>query len=183
MALCCPCIGGSRQLRWGVRQDVEERVSLEQVAVGIKVIANNRKAFHEYIISEKVEAGIALTGTEVKSARDGKVNLTDGWVEIDENGEAFLHDAHIGKYSHGSYMNHEEKRSRKLLLNRKELIRLAERTQEKGFTIVALQMYFKDQYIKVEIGVGKGKKLHDKRDSAKAKEDNRAMARAMRSKG
>ena len=146
----------------------------------LKIISNNRKAFHEYTISEKYEAGIALTGTEVKSARAGKVNLTDGWVELDENGEAILRDVHIAKYSHGSYMNHEETRPRRLLLKKKEIAKLERATEEKGFTVVPLQMYFKDQYIKVEIGVAKGKHLHDKRDAAKTREANRDMARAMR---
>jgi len=146
----------------------------------LKIISNNRKAFHEYTISEKVEAGIALTGTEVKSARAGKVNLTDGWVELDENGEAILRDVHIAKYSHGSYMNHEETRPRKLLLKKKEIAKLGRATEEKGFTVVPLQMYFLGQYIKVEIGVAKGKQLHDKRDAAKAREAGRDMARALR---
>jgi len=151
--------------------------------MGIKLITNNRKAFHEYTISDKYEAGLVLTGTEVKSARAGKVNLSEGWVEIDDNGEAFLRETHIAKYSHGTYMNHEETRPRKLLLSRKELVKLAEQTAEKGLTVVPLKMYFKDQFIKVEIGVARGKKLHDKRDSAAAREANRDIARAMRSRG
>ena len=151
--------------------------------MGIKLITNNRKAFHEYEVSDKYEAGLVLTGTEVKSARAGKVNLSEGWVEIDDNGEAFLRETHIAKYSHGTYMNHEETRPRKLLLSRKELVKLAEQTAEKGLTVVPLKMYFKDQFIKVEIGVARGKKLHDKRDSAAAREANRDIARAMRSRG
>jgi len=151
--------------------------------MGIKLITNNRKAFHEYTISDKYEAGLVLTGTEVKSARAGKVNLSEGWVEIDDNGEAFLRETHIAKYSHGTYMNHEETRPRKLLLSRRELAKLAEQTAEKGLTVVPLKMYFKDQFIKVEIGVARGKKLHDKRDSAAAREANRDIARAMRSRG
>lgn len=146
----------------------------------MKIISNNRKAFHEYTISDKYEAGIALTGTEVKACRDGKVNLTEGWVEITDAGEALLRDVHISKYSHGSHMNHIENRARKLLLNRKEITKLQMKIQEKGYTVVALQMYFKDQFIKVEIGVARGKKLHDKRDAAKTKEAGRDMARVMR---
>lgn len=146
----------------------------------LKIISNNRKAYFEYTISETVEAGIALTGTEVKSARAGKVNLTDGWVEFDANGEAILRDVHIAKYSHGNYMNHEETRPRKLLLSKKQIAKLGQATDEKGYTVVPLQMYFKDQFIKVEIGLAKSKHLHDKRDAAKAKEAGRDMARALR---
>jgi SsrA-binding protein len=148
----------------------------------IKEIASNRKAFHEYIISDKVEAGLVLTGTEVKSARLGKVSLTDGWVDFG-SGEAYLCDTHIAKYSHGSYLNHEETRPRKLLLKKSELARLAAKVEEKGFTVVPLRLYFKDQFIKLEIGVGKGKKLHDKRESAKEREAGREMQRALRSRG
>jgi len=145
-----------------------------------KIITNNRKAFHEYTVSDRYEAGLVLSGTEVKSARTGKVNLNDGWIDINVYGEAYLHDAHIAKYSHGSHMNHEETRPRKLLLHRKELIKLEAKTQEKGFTIIPLKMYFKGQHIKLEIGVAKGKKLHDKRDSAAAKEASRSIERAMK---
>lgn len=145
-----------------------------------KLIAANRKAFHEYTISDRYEAGIALTGTEVKSARSGKVSLGDAWVEIDPNGEALLQDAHIAKYGHGSYMNHDERRPRKLLLNRKELVTLASKIQEQGFTVVPLSMYFSGQYIKVEIGIAKGKQLHDKRQAAKTREAGREIQRAMR---
>lgn len=145
----------------------------------IKEIANNRKAFHEYTISDKVEAGIVLTGTEVKAARTGKVSLTDGWVDF-ASGEAYLRDAHIAKYSHGTYANHEEMRPRKLLLKQSELARLASKVEEKGCTVVPLRLYFKNQYLKLEIGVGKGKKLHDKRDATKEREANREMQRAMR---
>lgn len=149
--------------------------------MGIKIITDNRKAFHEYTVSDRLEAGIALTGTEVKSARLGKVNLTDGWVDI-ENGEAFMNDAHIAKYSHGNLMNHEERRRRKLLLHKNEIAKLEERISEKGYTVLPLKMYFKDGKIKVEIGVGKGKKLHDKREATKEREANRDIARALRSR-
>lgn len=146
----------------------------------ITIISDNRKAFHEFSIGEKFEAGLVLTGSEVKAARTGKVNLSDGWVDIDENGEAFLIDAHISRYSHGSYANHEEKRRRKLLLNKKEIAKISEKIQEKGLTVVPLKMYFKESYIKVEIGIAKGKKLHDKRESAREREANREVSRAMR---
>lgn len=150
--------------------------------MAIKLITDNRKAFHEYSVEERLEAGIVLTGTEVKSARAGKVNLSDGWVEIDHLGEAYLNETHIGRYEAGSYMNHSEKRRRKLLLNAKELVKLAQKIDEKGYAVIPLKMYFKEQYIKVEIGIAKGKKLHDKRDSAKTKEANRDMARALRTR-
>jgi SsrA-binding protein len=146
----------------------------------IKMIASNRRATHEYSIGEVFEAGLVLTGTEVKSARNGKVNLSDGWVTISDAGEAYLQNAHISRYTHGSYMNHHETRPRKLLLKRKELNKLAEKTQEKGLTIVPLKMYFHGQYLKIEIGVAKGKKLHDKRESAKTKEADRDISRAMK---
>ncbi len=150
--------------------------------MAVKLITDNRKAFHEYTVDERFEAGIVLTGTEVKSVRAGKVNLNDGWINIDEAGEAYLNDAHIAKYSHGSYMNHEERRPRKLLLNSKELLKIAEQIQEKGLTVIPLKMYFKEQYIKLEIGIAKGKKLHDKRDSQKTREANRDMQRALRTR-
>ncbi len=150
--------------------------------MSIKIIASNRKAFHEYSVEDTVEAGIVLTGTEVKSARAGKVNLTDGWVEINDQGEAILNSVHITKYSHGSYMNHEEQRPRKLLLHRREIAKLMKKIEEKGFTLIPLKVYFKGQFIKVELGLAKGKKLHDKRDSAKTAEANRAIARAMRAR-
>lgn len=150
--------------------------------MSLKIIANNRKAFHEYTISDRYEAGLVLTGTEVKSARLGKVNLTDGWVDIDQNGEAILRDINIAKYSHGTYANHEETRPRKLLLSKKEIAKLAASSQIKGYTLVPLKIYFKDQYIKVEIGVAKGKHAHDKRDATREREANRDIARAMRTK-
>jgi SsrA-binding protein len=151
--------------------------------MGIKIITDNRKAFHEYIVTDKMEAGVVLVGTEVKSIRAGKVNLTDGWVDFDENGEAWLREAHIGKYSHGNIMNHEERRPRKILLKKREIVKLTQATNEKGYTVLPLKMYFKDSFVKIEIGVGKGKKLHDKRETSKSKEANRDMARAMRSRG
>lgn len=148
--------------------------------MGIKIITDNRKAFHEYIVTDRLEAGIALSGTEVKSARAGKVNLSEGWVNFDDNGEAWLLEAHIGKYSHGNIMNHEEKRPRKLLLKKREIVKLTQSTQEKGYTVLPLKMYFKDSFVKIEIGVAKGKKLHDKRETSKSKEANRDIARAMK---
>ena len=148
--------------------------------MGIKIISSNRKAFHEYHISDKFEAGLELCGTEVKSLREGRVNMTDGWVDLTDRGEAYLNDVHISKYSHGTHENHEEQRARRLLLHRKEIDQLGEAVGEKGMTIVPLKIYFKSSRIKVEIGMGRGKKLHDKRESAKKKEAQRDIDRAMR---
>lgn len=148
--------------------------------MSIKVLADNRKAFHEYTISDRYEAGIALAGSEVKASRTSKINLTDGWVDITEAGEAILRDVHIGLYSHSSQFNHTETRPRKLLLHKAEIIKLQARIEEKGYTVIPLKMYFKEQYIKVEIGVAKGKKLHDKREAAATREAGRDMQRALR---
>lgn len=147
-----------------------------------KLISDNRKALHEYSVEERLEAGIVLTGTEVKSVRAGKVNLSDGWVEIDQLGEAYLNETHIGRYDAGSYMNHAEKRRRKLLLHSKELLKLGQKIDTKGYAVIPLKIYFKGQYVKVELGIAKGKKLHDKRQSAKEKESNRDIARALRTR-
>ncbi len=150
--------------------------------MGIKVISKNKKAFHDYEIGDRFEAGIELTGTEVKALRAGKVNLSDGWIDISSAGEAWLKEAHIGHYSHGNIMNHAEKRERRLLLNKRELVKLTRSMQEKGFSIVPIKIYFKGHYIKLEIALGKGKKSFDKRESAKKKDANREIARAMRAK-
>ncbi len=149
-------------------------------AKGIKVISSNRKAYHEYQISDKWEAGIDLRGTEVKALRDGRVNLTDGWVDITDTDEAILQEVHIGHYSHGNIMNHAERRPRRLLLHRAEIGKLARAVQEKGYSIIPLSIYFKGQYIKIEIGLGKGKKHYDKRDSAKEKDAKREISRVMK---
>lgn len=147
----------------------------------IKQIAKNKKAWHEYHILDRLEAGMVLTGSEVKAARAGKVSLIDGWVDF-ANGEAYLRDAHIAKYSHGGYANHDETRPRKLLLKKQELIKLQAQVEEQGVTVVALSVYFKDQYLKLEIGVARGKKLHDKRDTQKEREANREIQRALRTR-
>ncbi len=150
---------------------------------GIKVISSNKKAFHNYEIGEKWEAGIALTGTEVKSLRDGRVNLGDGWVDITDDNEAILMETQIGLYAFGNIMNHEERRNRKLLLHAHEIDKLARAVKEKGLSVVPTKIYFKGSRIKVEIAIGRGKKSHDKRESSKTKDANREIARAMRSRG
>ncbi len=159
-------------------RQIREEVSIT-VPMGIKVLVSNRKAFHEYTVSNQIEAGIVLTGTEVKSLRLGKGNLSDGWVNF-QNGEAILMDVHISPYSHGNIMNHPEKRPRKLLMHRRELVKLESQVAEKGFAIIPLKMYFKGRCIKVELGLGKGKKHYDKRESEKTKHANRDMARALK---
>lgn len=143
---------------------------------GKKIIATNKDARFRYLIHETFEAGIALRGTEVKSLRAAKVQMSDAYVFV-QNDEAFLSHLHIGEYSHGNRENHEPMRSRKLLLHRKEIDQLAAAIQEKGMAIVPTQMYFVKGRAKVEIGIGKGKKLHDKRETIKAKEAKREMDR------
>ena len=129
-----------------------------------KVLAANRAAFHNYHISDKYEAGIALTGTEVKSAMDGRVQLKEAYVGVRE-GEAWLFNAHISPYSHGNRLNHEPMRTRKLLLHKREIERLDEASVKQGMTLVPTQVYLKNGRIKVEVGVARGKKLYDKREA------------------
>jgi SsrA-binding protein len=143
---------------------------------GFKIISDNRAAGHNYELMERFEAGLVLTGTEVKACRAGKVQLKDGFGTI-ESGEAFLCNAHISEYSHGNIANHLPGRKRKMLLHRQEIDKLHGKTREKGLALIPTKMYFKDGKIKVEIAVGRGKKLHDKRAAEKTKEQN-AEARA-----
>src|SRR5438309_3534232 len=138
-----------------------------------KVVATNRKAFHDYAIEEKLEAGIVLKGTEVKSLREGQVNLRDSYASVD-HGELVLHHCHISTYSHGNIMNHDPVRPRKLLLHRKEINKLLGRTQQKGLTLVPLRMYFNaGGRAKVELGLGKGKHDYDRREDIKGREVRR----------
>ena len=147
---------------------------------GIKIISDNRQARYLYEILETYEAGIELVGTEVKSIREGKVNLRDGYALI-RNGEAWLLNAHISPYqASGQYFNHEPRRTRKLLLHRREISKLIGQVEQKGLTLVPLKMYFKRGWVKVSIGLAKGKKIHDKRESIKRRQDQRDMARAMK---
>ncbi len=146
---------------------------------GEKLIASNKKAFHDYFILQKAEAGVALTGTEVKSLRDGKANIKDSYV-IFKDSEAFLFNAHISPYSHGNLQNHEPERNRKLLLHRREIEKWREQVVEKGLTVVPLRLYFKGGKVKVEIAVVRGKKLYDKRATEKAREADREAAVAMK---
>ncbi|MCB0417125.1 MAG: SsrA-binding protein SmpB [Bdellovibrionaceae bacterium] len=148
---------------------------------GIKIICDNRKAFHNYSIEEKVEAGIVLKGTEVKALRNGNANLRDAYAVFNE-GELFLLNAHIDPYSMGNRENHEPTRTRKLLLHREELEKLWGKLEVRGYSLVPLKMYFKEGRAKVELGLGKGKKSHDKRASKKEKDVKREIARAMKSR-
>ena len=134
-----------------------------------KILSDNRYAGHLYHLSERMEAGLVLSGTEVKSARDGKIQLKEAYAEVTGN-EAWLVNAHIGQYSHGNLMNHEPLRKRKLLLHRSEITKLHQAIREKGLTLVPTKLYLKNGLVKVEIAVGKGKKLHDKRESERARE-------------
>lgn len=146
----------------------------------IKIISDNRQARFLYEISETYEAGLRLSGTEVKSVRLGKVNLRDGYCLI-RGGEAWLVNVHISPHNMaGQYFNHEPKQDRKLLLHKKEINKLIGLLEQKGLTLVPLKMYLKGDWIKVLLGVGKGKKLHDKRETVKRREDQRDMARALK---
>ncbi|NJL16148.1 MAG: SsrA-binding protein SmpB [Nitrospira sp.] len=145
-----------------------------------KVVATNRKAYHDYFIEEKFEAGMVLKGTEVKSLRDRRVNLQDSYASVKE-GEVFLHHCHISPYSHGNLMNHDPIRTRKLLLHRKEINKLLGKTQQKGLTLVPLRIYFSTRgQAKVELGLAKGKKQHDRRATIKTREAGREVERAMK---
>ncbi|ACK70473.1 SsrA-binding protein [Gloeothece citriformis PCC 7424] len=145
-----------------------------------KLITDNRQARFLYEILETYEAGIELTGTEVKSIRAGRINLKDGYALI-RNGEAWLINVHISPYeASGQYFNHDPRRTRKLLLHRKEINKLIGQVEQKGLTLVPLKMYFKDSWVKVSIGLAQGKKLHDKRETLKRRQDERDMQRAMK---
>jgi SsrA-binding protein len=144
-----------------------------------KVIATNRKAFFKYEITERAEAGVALVGTEVKSIREGGFNFGDAYV-VFKDGELFLEGCRIGPYSHGNVMNHAEHRTRKLLLKKREILKLGGRTTEKGFTLVPLKAYFKNGRVKLEIGLARGKRDHDKRAAIKKKDIERETRQALR---
>jgi SsrA-binding protein len=144
-----------------------------------KTVASNRKAFYDYHIEEKYEAGISLLGTEVKSLRAGRANLKESYVII-KNGEAFLFNCHISPYSHGNINNHEPLRTRKLLLHKKEIGKLWGKISQQGLTLIPLKIYFKHGRAKVEIGLAKGKRQYEKRDSTKEKEAKREIERHMK---
>lgn len=144
-----------------------------------KVVAQNKKARHDYFIEETFEAGIVLTGTEIKAIRAGKMNLKDSFARI-KNGEAFLYNAHISEYEQGNRYNHEPTRPRKLLLHKKQINTLIGQTQQKGYSIVPLKVYIKNGFAKVLIGLAKGKKNYDKRETLRRKDAKREVERAIK---
>ena len=146
---------------------------------GRKVIARNRRARFDYRIEDTYEAGLVLTGTEVKSLRAGRASLTDGFAQISD-GEVWLHNVHIPEYTQGTWTNHEPRRTRKLLLHRKEIDKLSARTAEQGLTLVPLSLYFQDGKVKVELGLGRGKRTYDKRHDLATRDAAREMDRALR---
>jgi SsrA-binding protein len=149
---------------------------------GRRVVAQNKKARHDYFIEETVEAGMVLTGTEVKSLRAGRASLVDGYASVKGN-EVWLHNVHIPEYTQGTWTNHEPRRTRKLLLHRGEIHKLVGKTQEKGLTLVPLALYFKDGYAKVELGLARGKRNYDKRQALAARQASREAAREMARRG
>lgn len=146
---------------------------------GVKIITKNRQAYHEYFIEQTFEAGIELVGTEVKSVRAGHVNLKDSWISIDK-GEAFIKGMHISPYEKGNIFNKDPLRERKLLLHKSEIMQLLGKVQQAGFSLIPLSLYFKGSHIKMEMALARGKKLHDKRDSAAARDAKREIDRALK---
>ena len=146
-----------------------------------QLIAKNPTAHHNYFIENTIEAGIVLTGTEIKSIRNGKVNIKDSYATI-KNGEIFIHSMHISPYEHGNVFNKDPLRDRKLLLNKREINRLYGLIKQKGYSLIPISLYFKNSFIKVELGIGKGKKLFDKRDEIAKKEAQRNIERQLRGK-
>ena len=144
-----------------------------------KIVAKNPNDRHNYTIEDKYEAGIVLTGTEIKSIRKGKVNLKDSYANI-KNGEVFIYGMHISPYEHGNIFNKDPLRTRKLLLNRREINKLIGLIQQKGFSLVPISLYFNGNFLKIELGVGKGKKLYDKRQDIAKKDAEMRMRKALR---
>jgi SsrA-binding protein len=144
-----------------------------------KLLAQNRKAYHDYFIEETLEAGIVLKGTEIKSIRRGSVNLRDAYAQV-ENGEVWLHNMHVSPYEQGNRFNHDPTRSRKLLLHKSEIAKLVGASREKGYTLVPTRLYLRNGFCKVELALAKGKKLHDKRESMKKRDAQREIDRALR---
>ena len=147
-----------------------------------KIAAENRKAFHDYHVLETFEAGVALVGTEVKAIREGRVNLRDSFGRV-EGGEIFVHNVHISPYSHRGYADHDPLRPRKLLLHRQEIRKLIGKTTERGMTLVPLRMYFKNGRVKIAIGLAKGKKEYDRRETIRKRETDRETRAAIKERG
>ena len=148
---------------------------------GIKVIATNKKAFHDYFVEERYECGVALFGTEVKSIRLGKVNLKESWAQI-RNGEAWAEGIHISPYEQGNIFNRDPLRPKKLLLHRNEIRKLDSQVMRQGYTLIPLEIYFKDGKAKLQLGLCKGKQVHDKRDAMAKRDSDREIQRAMRNR-
>lgn len=146
----------------------------------IKIIAENRKARHDFTIHETYEAGIALTGTEVKSLRAGRANMNDSYAQVTRNAEVFVYNLHISPYDHGNIFNHDPLRSRRLLLHREEIRKLIGKVKEKGFALVPLKLYFTHGLVKLEFALATGKKLYDKRQDIAKKDAKREMERALK---
>lgn len=146
-----------------------------------RVVAENRKAFHDYHVIDTWEAGVALLGTEIKSIREGRVNLRDSYARID-NGEVWLQNVHIGPYSHTGYASHEERRQRKLLLHRDEIRKLTGQVAQKGLTLVPLKLYFKKGHLKIALALVKGKQAHDKRETLRRREVDRETRAAVKAR-
>ena len=149
----------------------------------IKEVAANRKAFHDYFVIESYEAGIELKGTEVKSLRKNAVNLRDSWCEITKDFEMMVNGMHVSPYEQGNIFNRDPLRPRKLLLHKREIMKLFNETKKEGYTLIPLSMYFSGSHVKVELGLCRGKKLYDKRDSAAEREADRKIERHMKDKG
>jgi len=160
---------------------VADKTARDQARAERRVIAENRKARHDYHVLETWEAGVALLGTEVKAIREGRVNLRDSYARV-ENGEVWMMNVHVSPYSHRGYAEHAEKRQRKLLLHRDEIRKLVGRTTEKGLTLVPLEMYFKNGRVKVLIALAKGKQAHDKRETLRMREVDRETRAAVKAR-
>ncbi|WP_030614495.1 SsrA-binding protein SmpB [Streptomyces sclerotialus] len=160
------------------KANAKTKAKRQAAEAGRKLIAQNKKARHDYLIIDTYECGLVLTGTEVKSLRQGRASLVDGFVQID-GGEAWLHNVHIPEYAQGTWTNHAARRKRKLLLHRVEIDKLASKSQETGHTIVPLQLYFLKGRAKVEIALAKGKKEYDKRQTLREQQDRREAERAI----
>ncbi len=148
---------------------------------GIKIVAKNREAYHEYFLEENLEAGIELFGTEVKSIRAGTLNLKDAWCGV-KNGELFVNQMHISPYEKGNIFNKDPRRPRRLLVHRREISRLYGKVKQDGYALIPLSVYFKNSHVKLEIGLCKGKKLYDKRQDAAIRDAKREMERAMKAR-
>ena len=148
---------------------------------GIKTIAQNRKAWHDYFVEEKIECGIVLFGTEVKSIRQGKVNLKESWARV-YNGEVWAESMHISPYEQGNLFNRDPMRMKKLLLHKSEIRKLDSVVQKQGYTLIPLELYFRDGRVKMSLGICRGKQLHDKRDSIARRDSEREIQRALRSR-